>query len=228
MNLGLQCYIFAHQYTNKFGKLIQSHIKNLIFDLGGVIIGLDTSQTVKAMAEIGGISHEKARALFLHHPVFLAYEQGFIPCDQFREQLRTLLGCSEGFDIDIAWNSMLLEISVEKLALLEKLRKSYKLYLLSNTNQIHLDAVNNILQKVSSASDFSAYFDRAYYSHQMGLRKPDKAIYEQVLEENGLVAEETLFIDDNLSNIEGASTLNIQTLHVTSQQTLFDFFQFNA
>lgn len=204
--------------------MLQSSIKNLIFDLGGVIIGLNPSLTIQALAKLGNMEEAKAGEVYLSHQAFKLYETGLISCQEFREELKTLLNTTVDEDIDKAWNMMLLEIPMRKLQFLKELKEKYRLFLLSNTNHIHLTSVNNILKKVSGDADFSYYFDKVYYSHLMQKRKPDAEIFEQVLVENNLVPEETLFIDDTMENIQGAAALGIQTLHVTSDSILFDFF----
>ena len=101
-------------------------------------------------------------------------------------------------DIIKAWNSILLDFRKESLDYLEKLKKKYKLFLLSNTNIIHLDAFNTIFELTINKHSFDSLFDKAYYSHEIGLRKPGPAAFEFVLKDNNLKAEETLFIDDTI------------------------------
>jgi putative hydrolase of the HAD superfamily len=122
---------------------------------------------------------------------------------------------------------MLLDIPPSRLEFLRFLKDHYRMFLLSNTNQIHLDQVNKILHDVCGKKDFLHFFERTYYSHLMKKRKPDYEIFEQVLIENNLLAEETLFIDDSSENLHGASSLGIKTLLVTSEKSLFDFFDYD-
>ena len=127
--------------------------------------------------------------------------------------------------LDACWNAMLLGFPQKKLDLLETLKGKYNVYLLSNTNNIHLQYINNILlPKVNHHSQLDDFFHRAYYSHRMKKRKPDAEIFDQVLQEGNFLPEETLFLDDNLSNVEGAEKLGIKTVHVVNPDMIYDYF----
>ena len=120
---------------------------------------------------------------------------------------------------------MLRGIPAIKLDLLMRLQNEFRVFLLSNTNAIHLDHINNImLPKGANQKSLDDYFHKAYYSHRMRKRKPDAEIFEQVLEENHLIPEQTLFLDDYAINIEGAKALGIKTVHVTSPNLILDYF----
>ena len=114
-----------------------------------------------------------------------------------------------------AWNAMLLGLPAHRLALLTELRQAgYGVYLLSNTNQTHLNWVREYLQREYDCTDFDTrYFDRVYYSHLLHRRKPDVATYTHVLQDAGIRAEDTLFIDDNAANVEGARAAGLQAHH---------------
>jgi FMN phosphatase YigB (HAD superfamily) len=109
--------------------------------------------------------------------------------------------------------------------LLRDLKSKYKTYLLSNTNAIHLDCFTGIVKKAHGIESLDPLFHKAYYSHLMKMRKPDPGIYEFVLKENGLKAEETIFLDDNLANLKGAASVGIQTFHVSHPDTIFSLFR---
>lgn len=206
--------------------MIKSSIKNLIFDLGGVIVNLDTNATVKALAKLGKLTDDDTVSIY-SLDFFKNYEKGLISDEEFRKQLQQKLHNCSVNELQAAWNSMLLDIPPARLEFLRSLREKYRMFLLSNTNQIHIDQVNVILKDACGAEDFSHFFDKAYYSHQLKMRKPDTEIYKHVLEENNLSAEETLFIDDNAENLRGAEQLGIHTLLVTSEKSLFDFFNYD-
>ena len=202
----------------------QGKIKNLIFDLGGVIINLDTFLTIRAFADITGQSPEAIIKFSTSHPHFHAYEKGEIDNATFRDTIREMSTMAlEDEVIDKAWNAMILDLPHNRIDLLKKLKNSYNIYLLSNTNTIHMECVNNV-RAVAGIISFDQIFHQDYYSHLMGKRKPDSEIFDQVLEDNNLSAEETLFLDDNYDNIKGASNLGINTLHVTSPNLLFEYF----
>lgn len=199
-------------------------IKNLIFDLGGVIINLDQELTFQLLRQKSSLSPEKAKEICSTADIFIQYEKGGMDDKTFREELRKTLSCEESLEVDSDWNSMLLDIPLERIALLKSLRKKYNLFLLSNTNSIHMLKVNEILKSATGLEDFTHLFDKIYFSYEMGMRKPDEEIFIKVLEDNNLQAEETLFIDDNIDNINSAEKLNIHTLHVTNKNTLFEYF----
>ena len=120
---------------------------------------------------------------------------------------------------------MLRGIPQVKLELLMRLQNEFQVFLLSNTNGIHLHHINEVmLPSINGAKNLDAYFHKAYYSHRMCKRKPDADIFEQVIEENHLVPEQTLFLDDNAMNIEGAKSVGLKTTHVTSPNLILDYF----
>lgn len=201
-------------------------VRNLIFDLGGVILDLSVDHTLTAFAESSGMSKEKVHGLYYSVPGFLDYEKGAMDDHSFRKFVRETycLSCSDE-DIDRCWNAMLRGIPTVKLDLLMRLQKEFRVFLLSNTNSIHIQHINEvILPGAGQQGVLDSYFHKAYYSHRMGKRKPDAEIFEQVLEENQLLPEETLFLDDYDVNIEGAKTLGIKTVHVTSPNLILDYF----
>ena len=186
-------------------------IRNIIFDLGGVIIGLDTTRTLTQMGELLGLSNEKMRTLFQRDDRFKTYETGDLSDTEFRDFIRSF-SREDIIDsaIDRAWNAMILDIAPERLSLLKTLKSNYTLYLLSNTNGIHLEYINTKFP-LYGVTSFEDIFDKEYYSHKVGLRKPNTDIFEYVLEDQNMDPSETLFFDDNEENIEGAKSLGIQT-----------------
>ena len=139
-------------------------------------------------------------------------ETGKISPDAFCETIRTASNLPlKDADIITAWNTLLLDFREDTMHFLTQLRKNYKLYLLSNTNAIHLEQFYKQLQNQLGKSSLDFYFDKLYYSHLVGLRKPDAAIYHFVLKDAGITAEETLFIDDLELNISAAAALGFQT-----------------
>jgi glucose-1-phosphatase len=119
-----------------------------------------------------------------------------------------------------AWNAMLLHFPIRRLQILQQLRNYYDLYLLSNTNEIHEAAFNDILSREHGMPGLGVFFDRVYLSHRVGLRKPMPEIFEKVLHDNNLNATETLFIDDSPQHIEGAKKLGIQTIYLEKGMTI--------
>lgn len=218
--------ICPQYHKQKILKLNGKKVKHLIFDLGGVIINLDTSLTINAFAQLTNKSAQQIIDFSLSHPGFHAYEKGEITDADFRNVVRELSDQKLSDDqIDEAWNAMILDLPQERINLLQSLKNHYDLFLLSNTNYIHMLKVNEVRSE-ASLPEFSELFHQDYYSHLMGKRKPDADIFEQVVDEHNLDPQQTLFLDDNESNIEGAKKLGIQTLHVTSPQVMMDYFEY--
>lgn len=201
-------------------------IKNLIFDLGGVILDLSIDHSMEAFSKLSGI--EKKRIIELYaSPGFEVYEKGMMTDEAFRDFVREVFSVtSSAQDIDTCWLAMLRGIPAIKLQLLERLKTKYRVFLLSNTNAIHLEYINGVMVPASipGAKSLDDYFHRAYYSHLMKKRKPNADIFEQVLEENGLLPHETLFLDDNADNIKGANAVGIKTLHVVTPDLILAYF----
>jgi len=202
-----------------------SGIKNIIFDLGGVILNLSVQSTVDAFARLASISVKEIHDRLMQAPQFHDYEKGLLTDGEFRDLIRSALKLNAtDAEIDRCWNAMLLDIPKSRLQLLEKLRKDYSLLLLSNTNEIHLTRFTDIVRESSGMSSLDSYFDVAYYSHRMKMRKPDREIFEYVLNRHALIPSETLFLDDNVGNLEGAQLTGIRTFHIQHPDQLFTLF----
>lgn len=181
-------------------------IKNLILDFGDVFINLDKPATGREMMKYGfnGITSE-LDTLFKH------YEMGLVTSEEFLEHTGRLFPKATRQNLIDAWNAILLDFPEERLKFLEELAKEghYRLFLLSNTNEIHID---NERQKMGERfTRFENAFEVFYLSYQMGKRKPNLDIFQQVLEENNLIPEETLFVDDTKENTAAAEELGIKT-----------------
>lgn len=201
-------------------------IKNIIFDLGGVILNLDPAATQKAFEALGLADFEKQYSTIRQTGCFDDFDCGRISEQEFRDHLKKFLPAAvDDKAIDAAWNAMLLDLPKERLDLLRSLGKKYRLFLLSNTNEIHVTAFSAYLQNEFGITDFSDYFERWYYSCRIGKRKPDAEIFQFVLDENGLTAEETFFIDDSPQHVEGAKRTGIQALLLTPGKTINDLFE---
>lgn len=202
------------------------NIKNIIFDLGGVIIDVDPPRSFQALQAFS--MNQKSGDNFLSENVklFLDYEKGLVSSRKFREGIRALTENTELEDkqIDDAWNMMLLDVPLERIEILKKLKDRFQLFVLSNTNDIHVPAFNSMIENVCGEPNIHCFFDRVYFSHEVQMRKPEPEIYRHVLEENNLNPEETLFIDDRYENIEAAGRLGIQTYHVDNEGGIVAFF----
>ncbi|MCF0039926.1 HAD family hydrolase [Dyadobacter fanqingshengii] len=202
-----------------------SKIKNIIFDLGDVILNIDVPVASKSFAELSGREQAEILELFSKNALFRQFETGELDEAGFRNYIRKILDFSDLSDeaIDTAWNSLLLDLPPERVQLLQNLAKNYRLFLLSNTSSIHITQVNKILEASTGIEKLDDLFETVFLSYEMGLMKPDQRIYEKVLEAAGLKAEETLFLDDNLANIEAASKLGIDTIHVQKPVTILEY-----
>jgi putative hydrolase of the HAD superfamily len=186
--------------------------KNIIFDLGGVILNIDYMLAVKAFNELGLPEFENYFSQAQQKQLFDLYEKGQISSADFRNELK--IHCKTGVDdttIDAAWNSMLLDLPPERLELLKQYRQTHRTFLLSNTNEIHIDMFNKYLQNNFNIPDMAGHFEKLYLSYKVGMRKPDSEIFELVLSENNLDPSETLFIDDSIQHIESANKLGVRT-----------------
>lgn len=196
-------------------------IRHIIFDLGGVILNIDYHRPVEEFRKLG---IEKPDAMYsqqAQNQLFDELETGRISETEFYRALRS--NCpKEVSDVQLrdAWNSILLDFPIRRLQILQQLQLHYDLFLCSNTNAIHEEAFNRILQQTCGYPSLALFFDKVYLSHRVGLRKPDPAIFKRILDDNGLQAQHTLFLDDSLQHIEAAKGLGIQTLWVSDGLTM--------
>jgi len=192
-------------------------IKNIIFDLGGVIIEIHYRATIDAFKKLGFHDFENIYSLIKGTRVFDMLETGKIPPQVFRNELRKYKNHLTDENIDMAWNTMIGEMPSAHLPLLRNIRKNYKTYLLSNTNAIHIEYFVHYLEKRFGYNSLTDMFDKVYFSHEIGERKPDKQAYEAVLLDAGISASETLFIDDLMINIEGAKKAGLWAYHLENE-----------
>jgi glucose-1-phosphatase len=200
--------------------------KNIIFDLGGVILNIDYALTAKAFEQIQLENFDALFSQAKQQTLFDKYEKGEISSAAFRQELKKncKIGVSDT-DIDRAWNAMLLDLPKERLTILQKIKKTHRSFLLSNTNEIHIDAFHNYLLNDFKTPDLTAYFEKMYLSYKVGMRKPDAELFQLVLNENKLIAQETLFIDDSIQHIESAKKLGIQTYWLdVKKESITDLF----
>ncbi|HEV7349841.1 HAD family phosphatase [Telluribacter sp.] len=200
-------------------------IKNIIFDLGDVIINIDVPLAARSFAQLCGQEETEVLELFKEKELFRQFETGKLDEAAFRTYVREILKQEHWDDaaINKAWNALLLDIPPARIELLQKLKERYRLFLLSNTSSIHIAEVNQILESTTGIPRLDGLFEKLFLSYEMGLMKPDPEIYHQVLLEAGIRAEETLFLDDNADNIRAAAEIGIHTIHVQKPTTILDY-----
>ncbi len=187
-------------------------ISTIIFDFGNVLLDLDFDRCQMQMEALLGLSYD------VYHQkmpdCFRAFETGDLSEEEFISQLEIITNRHiPAEDFRKAWNSLLLDIPDERMALLEDLKSSYQLLLLSNTNDTHLDGARDIMGQ-ERFEKFESMFDHCYYSFQMGDRKPNVSIFKTVIEQSRCIPDQTLFIDDGLMHIEGAKKAGLHAVHL--------------
>ena len=190
-------------------------IKNIIFDLGGVLLDIDYKKTTNAFIELGVTDFDSMFSQFQSDALFTRLETGTISEADFFDCLRKTIPHSvTDAQLETAWNALIMQFRIESLACLEQLASRFNIYLLSNTNSIHLRYFRQSFTQETGKANLDNYFRTAWYSHLVGLRKPEKEIYEFALADAGILASETLFIDDSINNIEAAAAIGIKTKHL--------------
>lgn len=199
---------------------MKNTIKNIVLDLGGVLLPIDYSAPVRAFEQLGIQKFNEFYSQAQQSHLFDDFETGKISADEFRNEIRKVSGLHLNDDIiDQAWNSILLRFPPERKRLLEDLSKNYRIFLLSNTNEIHIKQFEE--EMITSFGDnfFYSVFEKVYYSSRIGLRKPHREVFDFVLQENQLKPEETLFLDDSIQHIDGARLTGIVALWIDTSTT---------
>jgi putative hydrolase of the HAD superfamily len=197
-------------------------IENILFDLGGVLLTIDVIKTTEAFTLLGWQEASTKSFSNSGYPVFENVEIGKDTPQQFRENIRKVLpGKVLDEEIDQAWNAMLVDFPSNIIDYVQSLKSEYHLYLLSNTNELHVKRFRDIFYS-KFGYDFDSLFVKAYFSHEIGFRKPDARAYISVLNDASIRPENTLFIDDMKLNTEAAKQLGMKALHIEPGK-LMDF-----
>jgi epoxide hydrolase-like predicted phosphatase len=198
-------------------------IKNVIFDLGGVIINLDVNKTISEFNKLSKIPFEKIYTQKEQIDLFNLLDKGQISTTDFIGELKQKISYN-GPESDLldAWNAMLLDVPEERLDVLVEMKHNYNTYLLSNTCEPHIEAFELDLENKYGIKNFDDYFDKVYYSCRLGMRKPDKEIFVHVLRDNHLKPEETVFIDDSIQHIKGAGECGINAFLLEKNMEIAD------
>ncbi|MCQ2244241.1 MAG: HAD family phosphatase [Bacteroidaceae bacterium] len=190
-------------------------IKNLIFDFGGVLVNLEKDICVAEFKKINAEEVAHYVDFCIQEDLFHELEIGAISVPQFCEEVRKKAPRCTGTDEQIvrAWASLLTEVPVHRLAALLELKEKYRIFLLSNTNEIHWELAEDVFFCQVEGLGVEDYFEKSYLSYELGMIKPSKEIFELVLKENGLNPEETVFIDDSPKNCAAAESVGIKAFH---------------
>ena len=200
-------------------------IKNIVFDLGGVLLNIDPKKTIYAFGKLGMDQLVGDHGLSYDHDIFYEMEQGKITPEEFRNGVRKLLpGEASDQEIDDAWTAMLLDFPANRVELVKNLRKEFKVYLFSNTNAIHVEKYHSNFRN-QHGFEVSSLFEKDYYSNEIGFRKPTAESFQKIIWLSGISPEESLFIDDSLPNVEAAIASGLKGLWLEPGQKVEEIFQ---
>jgi HAD superfamily hydrolase (TIGR01509 family) len=189
-----------------------AELKNIIFDLGGVLLDIDYKKTEDAFIRLGYDNFHAMYSQFTADELFRKLETGKISNEEFYEVLvRAHAGSVTKEEINWAWNKMLLGWREKSLLFLEQVSSKYKIYLLSNTNAIHFEAFHRSLKQQTGRNAIDPLFIKAYWSHIINLRKPGAEVFEFLIKDAGFIPAETLLVDDSVNNIDAAAALGFKT-----------------
>jgi len=200
----------------------EHHIKNILFDLGGVILDIDVQATLKRFYELDFPSELLQYPNNMTSDLFFKYETGKISTVDFRNEIRKITGLDvSDEELNEAWNAMILRVPRERTQLLDKLAERYDLYMLSNTSALHAPVFEQMYLKAAGTA-MKNHFKKIYYSFDIGWHKPDAEAWEHVISDAGIVPQETLFLDDNIHNIKASQELGFQAIHIHERTSLMN------
>lgn len=189
-------------------------ISNIIFDLGGVIMDIDVKHTLRAFEKLGLDSIEEMFGHGFASSFFSDHEAGRIGDEEFVSEIKKMLtGEVSDEEVIEAWNALLLRFPEDRIQLLQDLKKKYRIFLFSNTNAIHYQKFSEMFRQHFPGT-LEDLFEKAYYSHSLGHRKPNTEGFDIIVRENNLDPRKTLFVDDALINVEGAIKAGLKGLYL--------------
>jgi len=204
---------------------ILNGVKNIIFDLGGVLLNIDPPKTIEAFNRLGMDQLIGDKGLSYDHDIFYLMEQGKVTPEEFRNGVRQLISAKVTDDqIDAAWTAMLLDFPANRVELVKNLRNKYKIYLFSNTNAIHV-AKYQANFKSQHGFDVSSLFEIDFYSNEIGYRKPSPESFQEIIRLSEINPEESIFIDDSLPNVEAAIGCGLKGYWLEPGQKIEEEFQ---
>lgn len=199
------------------------NIKSIIFDLGGVLLNINSQNTIEEFEKLGIENSSDFYSKKSQINIFNLLETGEISENEFVKVIKKSCKSVTPNQILYAWNSMLLDLPKKRINLLINLKKEYQIFLLSNTNEIHINKFQNIIGE-EEYDKFYNLFNKVYYSHEIGMRKPNAEAFRFILDENNLKTKEVLFVDDSPQHIEGAKKLGIQTYYLKDDEEITTVF----
>jgi len=198
------------------------NFKNILFDLGGVILDINVQATLKGFYDLGFPAELMQFPHSMTTDLFFKYETGKLDTDQFRNAIRESAGVEMSNQaFDEAWNAMLVRVPEERTVLLKHLSERYPLYMLSNTSSLHVAVFEKMYLDAAGVS-MHEIFKKIYYSHEIGWHKPDQEAWEFVIKDAGIKPEETLFLDDNIHNVKASQELGFQAIHIHERTNLMN------
>jgi len=192
----------------------------VILDLGGVILNIDYNLTINAFKDLGFDNFEAQYSKLEQSGLFDKLETGRVEEDEFIAEIQKSIPIASAEQIISAWNALLLDFPEGRIETVQAIASQFPTYLLSNTNSIHYKEFNKTLQSQTDISDIKSLFKKAYLSHEIHLRKPNKEAFQLIIDENELDPERTLFVDDSPQHMEGAKKLGIQAYHMKDNDSL--------
>ncbi len=196
-------------------------IKNIIFDLGGVIYDIRYENIPEAFARMGAGNLVELYSKAKQTDFIDLYEEGLISSNEFCEEIRkvSLLPLTNK-QIQDAWNAILVDVPATRVEFLLKLKEKYNLYLFSNTNQFNYECFTAYLKEKYGFDIFETIFKAAYFSHILHIRKPKEEGFRRIIQEQQLNPAETLFIDDSPQHVEGARRCGLQAYHLQDERSI--------
>ncbi len=203
-----------------------SGIEAVAFDIGDVLVDISYAQAVSRFQSLSNVDFQKVLSYSNQFEMFNQYERGELTTSDFVAQLKKHLRDDVTEEqILSAWNSMLVHFPPRKIDLLMRLKSQYRLFALSNINELHVNEVNRRVQLTYGVAPFSSFFEAAIYSNEVGMRKPEAGIYEHLIKKANIDPANILFIDDKLENILAAKNQGISTIHLTDRNKLLSIFE---
>ncbi len=196
-----------------------SFIDNIIFDFGGVLFDIDYDAPVRAFSELGGKGFDSIYTQAAQSDLFNRLETGTISNADFYHEIRKALGMNHSDEIlEKAWNSILTGIPKGRIDLIHQLKSQFNTYLFSNTNAIHVEEFEKMVDAEMGLDYFYGAFKKVHYSNVLGFKKPYPDSFLKYCDLESLEPAKTLFIDDSIQHVEGAEKAGLMAFHLDVNQ----------